>query len=371
MSMDDIGIGLDELRNSIREVLDEHLLARGDAIPNEEGRPLDRALWDQMAGLGWLALGIDEAHGGLGQGFAHSAVLHEELGRALSSVPALTTLLAADAIALAGTAEQKARWLPAIAAGELMASITLTPSGAIAPTAHADGVVVPDMPFADAVDLFLLPVAAADGRVALAVVEAAKASVTKRRTVDLTRSMGEVRVDAAVLAGAERIPLDPATLGRLRDRAAVALASDAIGGSAAVLARTVDYLCVREQFGRPIGSFQALKHRAANWKVLLEAATALVRHAADAVAADETDASTVASCAKFYACDAYAAISADAIQLHGGIGFTWEHVCHLFLKRAKLNQLLFGSSTVHKERVAGLAFNPAVPAAAPAPEPTV
>lgn len=360
--MDDTGIGLDELRDSVRQVLDEHLQTNGDAIPGEDGRPFDRALWKQMADLGWLALGIDADHGGLGQGFAHSAVLHEELGRTLASVPSLTTLLAADAIALAGSAAQKERWLPAIAAGELTASIALPSPGSRAVPAPADGLVMANMPFADVVDLFLLPVTSADGGVALAAVEAADASVTKRRTVDLTRSMGEVRVDAAGLAGAERIALDPATLDRLGDRAAVALASDAIGGAAAVLARTVEYLCVREQFGRPIGSFQALKHRAASWKVLLEAATALVRHAADAVGAGDAEASTVASCAKFYGCDAYAAISADAIQLHGGIGFTWEHVCHLFLKRAKLNQQLFGSGTVHKERVAGLAFRPAAPA---------
>lgn len=359
--MDEAGIGLDELRDSIRQVLDEHLQVHGDAIPEEDGRPLDRALWDQMAGLGWLALGIDEEHGGLGQGFAHTAVLHEELGRALASVPSLTTLLAADAIAMAGTPEQKKRWLPAIAAGELMVSVTLpAPSAAAAPV-QADGLFVPHMPFADVVDLLLLPVATADGGVALAAVETANASVTRRNSVDLTRSMGEVCVDAAALAAAERIALDPATLDRLRDRAAVALASDAIGGSGAVLARTVEYLCVREQFGRPIGSFQALKHRAASWKVLLEAATALVRHAADAVAAGEPEASTMASCAKYYACDSYAATSADAIQLHGGIGFTWEHACHLFLKRAKLNQLLFGSSTLHKERVASLAFAGSAP----------
>ncbi|MHA3791151.1 acyl-CoA dehydrogenase family protein [Sphingomonas sp. YL-JM2C] len=368
--MDDSGIGLDELREAIRQVLDERLQTQGDAIPDEDGRPLDRDLWRQMAGLGWLALGVAEEHGGLGQGFAHAAVLHEELGRALASVPSLTTLLAADAIALAGSAEQKARWLPAIAAGELMAGIALPPPGGAPAPVQADGLIVRDMPFADAVDLFLLPVAAADGGVALALVEAAGASVTRRRTVDLTRSMGEVRVDAATLAAADRIALDPAMLDRLRDRAAVALASDAIGGAAAVLERTVDYLCVREQFGRPIGSFQALKHRAASWKVLLEAATALVRHAADAVGTGEADASVLASSAKYYACDVYAATAADAIQLHGGIGFTWEHACHLFLKRAKLNQLLFGSSSLHKDRVAGLAFTSFAPDAT-APEPTV
>nr|WP_047168188.1 acyl-CoA dehydrogenase family protein [Sphingomonas sp. Y57] len=368
--MDDSSIGLDELREAIRQVLDEHLQTQGDAIPDEDGRPLDRALWQQMAGLGWLALGIGEEHGGLGQGFSHTAVLHEELGRALASVPSLTTLLAADAIALAGSAEQKARWLPAIAAGELMAGIVLPPPGRGAMSAGTDGMVVPDMLFADTVDLFLLPVAGVAGGVALALVEADRASVTKRRTVDLTRSLCEVRVDPATLAAADRIMLDADTLDRLRDRAAVALASDSIGGAAAVLERTIDYLCVREQFGRPIGSFQALKHRAASLKVTLEAATALVRHAADAVGVGEADASAIASAAKYYACDAYAATAADAIQLHGGIGFTWEHACHLFLKRAKLNQLLFGSATLHKERVASLVFTPSAPDAT-ATEPTV
>ena len=135
------------------------------------------------------------------------------------------------------------------------------------------------------------------------------------------------------------------------------LACDAVGGAAALLELTVDYLKVREQFGRPIGSFQALKHRAADWKVKIEATAALARHAGALLSAGSADASAAASSAKAYAVDTYAAFCGDAVQLHGGMGFTWEHPCHVFLKRAKLSQQLYGSSTAHKERAARFAFD--------------
>lgn len=360
MSADETGFGLDELRESVRQVLGPDAARLSEAIPGEEGRSFDRALWGRMADLGWLALTVDEQHGGMGLGFAHGAVLHEELGRVLACVPLATTMAVADLIAAAGSPTLQALWLPRIVAGEAVAALVVPDATVCAPTASAGGAidaVFSYVPFADVADLFAFPIRI-DGEMATAVLPAATAGVTvaRQHTVDLTRTLGRIELRRVDLRSVEVLRTPGEISERIIDKLAVALASDAIGGATAILERTVEYMSIREQFGRPIGAFQALKHRAANWKVLLEAATALVHHAADALAAGQPDAPMLASGAKFYGCETYAAIAADAIQLHGGIGFTWEHVCHLFLKRAKLSEQLLGSSSQHKDRVARLAF---------------
>ncbi|MFW2829209.1 acyl-CoA dehydrogenase family protein [Sphingomonas sp. ID0503] len=351
-------IDTEELREAIRGVLADRA---GDSIeiPEEEGRGLDRALWEEMAGLGWLSLAIPEAHGGLGLGLTHLGVLYEELGRQLASVPALPTMLAAAAIAEHGDETMKARWLPRIAAGDCLAAVALPGEAGLpvlGPGNRIDGA-VDHLAFAGVATLLLIPVRSAAGT-ALALIEPAAdgVSVTPRPVVDLTRSVGHVTLSGVAVEAGALLHLDAQAWDALVNHAAMGLAVDAVGGAAALLDRTVEYLTVREQFGRPIGSFQALKHRAADWKVKIEAMTALARHAAALGEAGAEDASATASAAKAYACDTYAAFCGDAIQLHGGIGFTWEHPCHLFLKRAKLSQQLFGSSTVHKERAARFAF---------------
>lgn len=362
--MSDLGIDVGELRIVVREMLDEHHAAVGDQVPGEDGRPLDRPLWEKMAELGWLALSISEEHGGLGLGHAHLAVLYEELGRHLATVPVLTTLLAAEAIGAAGSAGQKSRWLPTIAAGQAMATLRLPDDAGPVPALDGGNRIsatFEHVPFADAADLLLLPVMDQDGAVAFALIEPRREGVliSRRPIVDLTRSMGVVTLQDVALTADDLVRVPEAVLEQLRNHACMATACDSVGGAAAILELTIEYMGVRQQFGRPIGSFQALKHRAANWKVLLEATIALARHCADALAAGEEESSALASSAKFYASDVYAALAGDAVQLHGGIGFTWEHVCHLFLKRAKLNQQIFGSASLHKDRVARLAFGTA------------
>lgn len=353
------GLGIEELRQTIREVLGDRNGETLD-IPGDMGRGLDRALWTQMAGLGFLALPVAEEFGGLGLGLEHLAVLYEELGRYVASVPALPTMLAAGAIARHGAQDTKARWLPAIASGECIAAIALA-EGREPPLHCAGGTVsglVEHVLFADVADLLLLPVAGPDGVPALAAVgrEAPGVTVKGRPLVDLTRSMAEVRLDGVPLDAVEVLRLDEGQWADLFDHAAMGVACDAVGGSDFLFERTGEYLGIREQFGRPIGSFQALKHRMADWKVKIEAARMLVRHSAALVGGGEEGASQLASGAKAYACDVFSAFAGDSVQLHGGIGFTWEHPCHLFLKRAKLNQQLFGSAKLHKERVARLAF---------------
>ena len=350
---------IDELRLAIRDVLDDRFGETLD-IPDDAGRGLDRALWSEMAGLGWLALPIAEDYGGLGLGLAHLAVLYEELGRHVASVPALPAMLAAQAMAGSGRDALKARWLPAIASGNCLVALAL-PDGRALPVLGADGNLsglVEHVLFADVADLLLIPVAEADGGVAFAVLErrAAGVSVVPRPLVDLTRSMADIRLEGTGVDADAILRLDREQWAALLDHAAIALACDGVGGADALFARTVEYLTIREQFGRPIGSFQALKHRMADWKVKIEAVRMLVRQSAAMATGKDARASEAASSAKAYACDTYAAFAADSIQLHGGVGFTWEHPCHLFLKRAKLSQQLFGSSRLHKERVAELAF---------------
>jgi alkylation response protein AidB-like acyl-CoA dehydrogenase len=174
------------------------------------------------------------------------------------------------------------------------------------------------------------------------------------KTADETRSFGTLVFEATRIA-ADRI-LAGTTIGlpleiALANHAAIGIAADAAGGSEAVLDLTLEYLRTRQQFGRPIGSFQALKHRCANHKLAMVASSALLDEAVS-VAASGGDARIEASAAKAYASDVYAAVASDAVQLHGGIGFTWEYVCHLYLKRAKLDQAMFGSSGFHFDRVA-------------------
>ncbi|MBP7337398.1 acyl-CoA dehydrogenase family protein [Niveispirillum sp.] len=358
---EDLTIDIAELRDNVRQVLAGRSNLQAVRAMAEAGGGIDRALWAEMAGLGWMGLAVAEDQGGLGLGLGELAVLYDGLGRHLARVPFLSTMLAAQALERAGDAAQKQRWLPAIAAGELAVSMVL-PEGPELPALAADGTltgVADHMPFADGAGLLAVPVRlAGGGQTALALLPPGEAgiSITRKAAIDLTRDLCAVRIDGVRVAADRLLPLTSAQWEGLRDHACVALACDAMGGALHILERTADYMSTRVQFDRPIGSFQALKHRAATWKIWQEAATALAFNAAAQVAAGLPDAGAAASAAKFYACDAYAAIAGDAVQLHGGIGFTWEHECHLFLKRAKLNQALFGGSAFHKDRVAGLLF---------------
>ncbi|GFE82069.1 acyl-CoA dehydrogenase [Steroidobacter agaridevorans] len=349
-----------ELREAIRPVLEGKW--DGTVAHFKEGRTAqaEDELWNEAASLGWFGVAIAEEHGGLGLGYAGLAVLYEELGRYLAPLPALPMLLAAEAIALAGDDAQKSMWLPKIAAGEIRISMALPLKGEPLPRVTAEGVVsgrVPHVGCGSKVDYLLLPVRSERG-VDLAIfdVSAKGVVVTPAPIIDLTRSMCTVTLEGVQTDGARRLLLTAEQWERLLDHASVALALDSVGGGMHILERTVAYMSVRTQFGRPIGSFQALKHRAASWKVWLEGARALTTQAALQVASSAANASSLASSAKASACDVYTGVAGDAIQLHGGIGFTWEHECHLFMKRARLNAAWLGTPLQHRERVAGLSF---------------
>jgi alkylation response protein AidB-like acyl-CoA dehydrogenase len=359
------GMDLGALRDGLRAVLAQQAShEKVAAFTNAEG-VRDQPLWSQAAELGWLALSASEDHGGLGLGPSELAVLYEELGRSVAPLPVLGTMLVIEALARGGDATQQAAWTPGLAAGELAGAVSMVTPADLAPSlrlsAGPDGGLV-----LDGVAENLLDGAAADVLLLLArdgetsrwvLVEPAVdgVAIEKAATVDRTRHLGEVRFEGVLLPAGRVLGGDA---GRIADallhHAALALASDARGGANAIFEITLDYLKTREQFGKPIGSFQALKHRCADHKIALVASGALVAEAVAKMASGDPAAGRYALAAKALATEVYARVAQDAVQLHGGIGYTWEHPCHLYLKRAKLNEQLFGGPAAYLDRVTDL-----------------
>jgi alkylation response protein AidB-like acyl-CoA dehydrogenase len=345
---------LEVLRESFRDVLTD-ASDSGDVRRHfNSGDGRCEALWSKAADLGWFALLTPEEHGGLGLGRTAAAVLYEELGRVAAPLPMLGALLGAEVLAHFGEEHQKQTWLPRLAAGEIAAF------GADGLGQEANALRLADERVTgDALELLdgaeaslLIAPARQGGDVRWVLAELAGLSPQRDILVDRTRGLARARLDAVAAS-----PLlgDAGAIGcAVRTHACIAIACDSIGGAKAVLELTIAYLKTREQFGKPIGSFQALKHRCAEHKVAIEAADALVAEAVSRWSRDDDGAELYALLAKSNACDAYAGVATDAVQLHGGIGFTWEHVCHFYLKRAKLNQILFGSGAAHRDAAAQL-----------------
>jgi alkylation response protein AidB-like acyl-CoA dehydrogenase len=351
-----------ELRESLRGFLAGEADLRTVRAVLDGDAARGTRLWSRIADLGWLGLAVPAAHGGLGLGFAELSVAYQEFGRALAPVPFFGTTLAAAVLAGAGSERQQAAWLPLIAAGEIRAAVGLPRiNGAVGGRDTADGCrlrgTLRHVLDAAAADAYLVPVDTGSGA-ALAWVarDSTGVSLSEHSVIDRTRSLCDIAFSDTVVP-AERL-LHPTARAwtQALDHAALAIAGDSVGGAGRILEMTVDYLKTRVQFDRPIGSFQALKHRCATWKILLEAATALTASAAEQQDGQRPESTGAASAAKLYGGNAYASIAGDAVQLHGGIGFTWDHDCHLFLKRAKLNQQLFGNAALHRDRVAEEVF---------------
>jgi alkylation response protein AidB-like acyl-CoA dehydrogenase len=293
-------------------------------------RGFEDAGWARICELGWPALLVAEEHGGLGLGVVELAVVQEELGAALAPSPFLSTVAAAAILAEAGSDEQRARWLPALAAGEAR--------GAVATLAEDGGwTAVPD---ADGADVFVVR----DGD-AWALARGAEAEPVE--ALDPTRRLWRVR------AGDGLDPL-PADASRATDTIAVALGAESVGVARRAMDMAVAYAKEREQFGRPIGAYQAISHVCAQMLLEVEGARSTVLYAAWALDHEPQSGPLAASMAKAYASDAGWRVPAAALQVHGGIGFTWEHDLHLWLKRGKANAYLWGDAREHRARVAGL-----------------
>jgi len=286
--------------------------------------------WADICELGWPALLVDEGHGGLGLGVVELAVVQEELGAALAPSPFLSTVAAAALIADAGSDEQRARWLPGLAAGEARGAVAVLRDG-------GGWTAVPDADGADVV------VVRDDGGWALA--EGVTAAPV--RALDPTRRLWSVSAGGAL----DPLPGDGA---RARDVIAVALGAESVGVALRTLEMAVAYAKEREQFGRPIGAYQAVSHACAQMLLEVEGARSVVLYAAWALDHEPASGPLAASMAKAYASDAGWRVPAAALQVHGGIGFTWEHDLHLWLKRGKANAYLWGDAREHRARVADL-----------------
>ena len=317
----------------------------------DDGAPLRRAI----AGLGWFGVEVPEEHGGLGAGAPELVVLLEECGRALVPVPVLGPAALGVGALLSAPDHLRDAWLPRVASGDAVVTaalgtgVTARPAGgAIVLDGAADFVV--DLVAADAV----VVAAAADDGTALYLVptHAAGMTVEERPVHDRTRRLARLVLDGLVAEPAWRLG-DDRLSGLLADRGALAVAADCLGGAERALEITLDHLRTREQFGRPLGSFQALKHRCADMFLAVTAARGAVEHAA-AVLLREDERAVAVSIAKACAGEAYAHVAAEGVQMHGGIGFTWEHDMHLHLKRAMLNEVLFGDGDAHRDRLDGV-----------------
>jgi alkylation response protein AidB-like acyl-CoA dehydrogenase len=314
------------MRAEARRWLDERFpIARVRALADSaEGE--DLADWKELASLGWLGLVVPEKHGGAGLGATHLAVLMEETGRRLLPSPLLPSTLAALALVLDGSEAQAARWLPAIASGEARA--VYAKSVSIWGAERADAIVSSARDGVEIVER---------GSVAL--------SITPEIVVDRTRRSARVTRNGVALASGDASP-------RLAAWACVALAAEMAGGADALLTMTAAYAATREQFGKPIGSFQAVKHPLVNVLIGVETLRSLVYAAATALDAKNADAELLARMAKAHACDVYVFAASRAVQLHGGFGFTLDCDAHLYLKRAQTTRPAFGDAMAQRRWLA-------------------
>jgi len=329
-----------------------------------------RELWAEMARLGWLGILVPEAHGGAGLGWLELMVVVEELGRTLAPEPLLATVvLGGGALLLGGTDAQRAAHLPAVAAGERLLALAYQEPGSRYDAAPRSTVAeragggwrlsgekrhVLD---GHAADAFVVS-ARTDGGATLFLVarDAPGVTIERQRRVDF-RNAAIVRF-AGVRVGDDAVVGQPGAggmlLDRVLDRAAIAVSAAMLGGMTAAFEMTLDYLKTRQQFGVPIGSFQALKHRAAKMYVETELARSavLAAHRALDDAADDRTVARLASITKARASDAYVLIGNEAVQMHGGIGMTDEHDVGFYLKDARASAILFGDAAHHRDRVA-------------------
>ena len=364
------------LRNTARKFFENECPSETVRRLMETPEGINAELWKKLAEQGWLGLIYPEQYDGMALGLVDLVVLMEEMGRAVAPGPYFSTvLLGGLAILEAGGEGQKKEWLPKIAAGDRRVALAwMEPSAQLGPAgvtltavkrgekfalsgtklfvhdAHtADALVVAARTRpgagADGVSLFLLP----KGTKGL--------EVTLLPTMDQTRKLCEVACSDVTVGGDALLGAAGsgwAPLARVLDRATVALCAEMCGGAQKVLDMTVEYAKIRQAFGRPIGSYQGVKHRAADMLVDVENSKSITYYAAWALDEGSPEAPLAVSMAKAYVSDAFRRVSAAGIQLHGGIGFTWEHDLHLYFKRAKGSEFTFGDATHHRERVAQL-----------------
>ena len=347
------------LRDQAKKFLSRHASPARVRRILEGAEPYDPELWRGMAEQGWPGTAIPEAHGGAGFGYLELCVIAEELGRSLAPTPfASSVYLATEALLLAGSDAQKKRWLPKLAMGQTIGCFALA-EGAAAPSPKAIATRAHDgklhgtkMPVTDGdvADVAVVVARTADGAgdsaLSLVLVDLHAPGVTRTpvKTVDPTRSHARIVFD-----GAAAEPLGPtgegwSLVGRLLDRAAVLVAFEQVGGAQAALDMAREYALGRFAFGRPIASFQAIKHKLVDMYVAIELARSNAYYGAWALSTDAAELPIAAAAARVSATEAFWLAAKENIQTHGGMGFTWEFDCHLYYRRAKLLALQLGSA---------------------------
>jgi alkylation response protein AidB-like acyl-CoA dehydrogenase len=360
------------LRRSARDFLSKEVSSKVVRRLMDASDAFDPALWKKMADLGWTALGIPERYGGVGS-FLDLIVVLEEAGRSLLPGPFFATMgLAVPALIEAGTEAQKTEVLGAIASGAATATLAFTePSGrwdaggvtlSARPSGSGwrlDGVkqFVPDAESAGYMVVAARTRGEGEEGISLFLVKGRPKGMTSTQlnTLDMTRRWSEVRFEGVELGGEQLMGTAHkgwSPLKRALEWATAAICAEMIGGAQKVLETSTDYAKTRHQFGKPIGIYQAVSHKLADMLVLSESGRSATYYAAWAVEADAPDRALASSMAKAYVSDAYRNVAGDGIQVHGGIGFTWEHDMHLYFKRAKASEVTLGDATYHRELVA-------------------
>jgi alkylation response protein AidB-like acyl-CoA dehydrogenase len=346
-------------------LLESGLRYLGDAYPLDrlrgvcEGAPaFDRKLWQGLAELGFAGLGIHESQGGSGLGLLDCALVAEAIGCCGAPSHFEAHVMGTQALVEGGSPEQRSRWLPDLAAGSKLVSIALAEDGdrwqpeqwQLRPALGRLSGSKRNVPFAEHADVFV--VGLADASLGLVERDAAGLTVEAVEGIDRTRPLCWLHFDATPV---EILPNGVAAAPRMLDAGLVVLAADAFGGASRAIELSVDYAKTRVQFGRPIGSFQAVKHRIADVATLVEAARGLYWYAAHAYDEELADASRSAALAKALLADRYEVACRAMIELHGGIGFTWEHHAQIWYKRAIFDRYFLGQPALHRERAAALA----------------
>jgi len=334
------------LQTTVREFLaDKFPLAAVRGVYDDDDSDGDPAeLWKSIGEQGWLAVLIPEEYDGLGLGLLDAAVLARCWGEGCAPGPFLPTLIAAEAIRLGGSPELQKEWLPRVAAGE--AKLAFASGGRVTAT---DGKLTGSVDHVDYAHVADAIVVAVDGGSLWLVEPDSNLTVTAHETLDRSGRLCTVQLN-----GTPGVQLPGSVLPEILDRAAVLTANDLAGIARVALTRTVDYDKTREQFGKPVGSFQAIKHTLADLHVAVTMTEHAGWYAAHAIDAQLPDAALAVSVAKAKASDAARETTAAMIQFHGGIGYTWEHDAHLFFKRAKRLEYAYGDAAAHRERIARL-----------------
>ncbi|MBK3572797.1 acyl-CoA/acyl-ACP dehydrogenase [Streptomyces sp. MBT65] len=351
-----------QLRSVLRDLLSESCGPGDVRAQGESPRGYDPALWERLAGeIGVHGLALPEEYGGAGYTYAELAVALEELGRVLCPAPLLTTVvLAGHALLVSGDRRACARWLPGIASGAVTATIAgFLHTAAITAERGPDCWVLRGeadfVPGGEGADLLLVMARTPDGeRLFACEPDGTTCERTARRVLDPTRRQALVRFRGARAEPVGEAGQAAGVVEAVLDAGRVGLAAEHVGGSGHALDAVLGHVSERVQFGRAIGSFQAVKHRLADLLVEIEGARSASAYASACLAASSPELPLAAGAAAVVCTGAYRLATTEYVQLHGGIGFTWEHPAHLYLRRARADEALFGTGDDHRLRLAGL-----------------